>query len=181
MNQFFEWISNVLRGARFWIVVLPWERCVRVRFGRWTKVLGSGTHPRIPFFDEIRLVNNRLRIAPVPFATVSTKDGKTVSLAASIGFRIVDPLAAFLRFETPEVAVAVFVQSALARYVAGRKMDEIEIEAMTSSANEAVRAFAPGIEFEFVQVVDFAAARTFRLLQEQWRPGTSWETEPRRT
>lgn len=172
MNELFQWIVNLLKDARFWQIVLPWERAVRVRFGKWTVLWEPGIHLRVPFFDEVRVVNTRLLIAACPCQTVSTKDRIAVTVAALVAFRIVDPMEAIMRLRDPESCAASFAQAAMAQQIAGHDLSGITPETLEQAALEAVRKLGAGFEFESVRIVDFAAVRTIRLLQEQWRPHT---------
>ncbi len=46
-------IEYLLNIVKFWIVIQPWERGIRVRFGKNQKLLNGGVHFRIPFLDTI--------------------------------------------------------------------------------------------------------------------------------
>lgn len=172
MDQLFRWLAELFQGARFWLIVLPWERAVRIRLGKRTALLGPGCHLRLPFLDDVRIVNNRLRIAQVPCSTVSTKDGKTITLAATLGFRITDPLVAMLTLMQPEVSSAAFAQSVIAGFLLERRLEEVKLPELEAHALAAIAHFAPGMRVEFLRVVDFAVVKTFRLMQEGWRPST---------
>jgi regulator of protease activity HflC (stomatin/prohibitin superfamily) len=175
LNQFFQWLSELFQGVRVWTIVLPWERGLRVRLGRWTRLWEPGFHWRVPFVDHVRVINTRVRIASIPCVTVTTKDGKTVTVAGCVGFQIVDPYQALLTIQQPEDAAAALAMSALASYVLARDVDQLDIAELEGSALEVLRQ-APlrGFAFTFVKIVDFAIVRTFRLLQEQWRPNTGF-------
>lgn len=173
MNELVQWIVNLLQGARFWQVVLPWERAVRVRFGKRTKLWDAGFHWRIPYFDEIRVVNTRLRIASVPAQTVATRDGRALVVDVSVAFRITDPLAAMLRLQKPEDSCAGFAQVAVANYLKSRSYADIVLEDFERQvANEVAVLAGAGVEFDYVRVVEFAPIRTIRLIQDTWRPHT---------
>ena len=175
MNQLFQWLADLFQGARIWTTVLPWERGLRVRLGRWSRLLEPGLHWRIPFLDTVRLINTRLRIASVNCVTVTTRDGKTVTAAATVGFRITDPLKALLTIQQPEDAAAALAQASIAAYLIPRKYDALAIEEMENEVLATLRGSGlDGMAFEFVRVVDFAIVRTIRLLQEQWRPNTGF-------
>jgi regulator of protease activity HflC (stomatin/prohibitin superfamily) len=173
VSEFAKWIADFFKGVRCWVIVAPWEQAVRVRAGRWTRVLEAGVHPRIPVLDDVRVFNNRLRIASFPALTVTTKDGKTVTAAGLIGFRIVDPLRAMLAMREPETTCSGLAMGHAANYIAARRFDDIAVSDLEASTVAALPGQAPGCAFDFVKFVDFAAVKTFRLLQEQWRPGTS--------
>lgn len=51
---------------QWWIIVQPWEKGIRTRFGTNTKVLDAGCHFRIPFFDTVYVQESRLRVLHLP-------------------------------------------------------------------------------------------------------------------
>jgi regulator of protease activity HflC (stomatin/prohibitin superfamily) len=158
---------------RFWVVIQPWERAVRVRAGKHTATLCPGFHLRIPYLDEVTSYNNRLRVAAVPSQTLSTLDGKAVTVAGLIGFKIVDPLAVLLNLQSPESSCAAYAQTAIAKYIVGRHSKDIRIEDMQEAVMASIVGFGGGgLAYEFASIVDFAVVRTYRLLQESWRPQT---------
>jgi regulator of protease activity HflC (stomatin/prohibitin superfamily) len=173
VNQLFTWLADLFKGAKPWVIVLAWERGVRVRFGNRTTVLEPGLHWRIPFFDEIRTLNNRLRVAAFPCVTVSTRDGRAVTISGNVAFRITDPKAALLAMSEPGMMLAAVAQSVCARLIsAADSVQQLEAPALEASAVADLREFAAGkgIEVEFFRLVDFVVVRALRLLQEEWRP-----------
>jgi regulator of protease activity HflC (stomatin/prohibitin superfamily) len=154
------------------VIVLAWERGVLVRLGRNARILEPGFHWRIPYLDEVRTLNNRFRIACFPCATISTRDGKVMTCAGNVGFRIADPRAALLALSQPDDILAAMAQSAIAELVAERTAQDLTAAYIEARALASLRDFgaARGLEVEFVRLVDFAAVRAIRLLQGQWRP-----------
>lgn len=173
MQGILEWLTSIAQGVKFWAVICPWESGVRVRLGKHAAKLDSGWHWRIPLADSILIFNNRLRIAVVPAQTITTSDGRAVSVAGSVGFRIADPLRAMLALQQPELSAAALVQRTVAQYVAGRDLDEIAADELEACAKAELEVLADGLEIEYVKLTDFAIInRTFRLLGEEWRPST---------
>lgn len=173
MNQLFQWLVDTLKGVQFWFVVLPWERSVRVRLGRHVRVYEPGWHWRIPFIDQVRTFNNRLRVAAFPTLTVTTLDGKTITVAGLVGFRITDPLKAMLALQQPEETCAALAMGYLAELLSASRMDSTDAGRLAAAAVAHLDGNAPGITVDFVRLVDFAIVRTFRLLNDQWRPTTN--------
>lgn len=173
MNQFIQWLADTFRGARFWFVVLPWERAVRVRLGKHARLYEAGWHWRVPFIDDLRTFNNRLRLTSFPSLTVTSKDGKTVTAAGLVGFRITDPLRALMVLQQPEATAAGLAMGEIAKYLSEKPYAECSASEAASAAAGAIANEMPGITVDFVRLVDYASIRTFRLLQEQWRPGTN--------
>lgn len=173
MGEFFKWLAELVKGAQCWIIVQPWERAVRVRAGRTTVLLEGGLHFRIPYVDGVSVVNTRLRVAPMPSQTVTTKDGRTVTVGGQIAFRVSDPLAAMRALQNPENTVAAYAQAAISRFLSTVSSADLNLAAIEADATKELLHFAAkGLEIETVSVVDFAIVKTFRILQENWRPAT---------
>ena len=172
MNEFFAWLSRLFQGIRPYVIVLPWERAVRVRCGKWTKVTGPGLRFRLPYFDDYVIVNTRLRIIPTSAQTISTRDGKPVTIVAYVGFRIIDPMRAMMRLQNPDASCAAFAATVVSRYITEHDAAAIRIAEMERALVQALTEFSrEGFEFEFVSVVDYVIVRTYRLLSEQGRVG----------
>jgi hypothetical protein len=147
-----------------------------VRFGRWTKLWEPGFHLRIPFFDEVRVVNTRLNVATAPSQTLTTLDGRLLTVAAAVGFRIADPVKAMMLVRDPASVCAAIAQGEFAAYIAQRRLDEVRPMELELAVLSALSTFGgTAIVFEFIRLVDFAACRTIRLLQDSWRPNSGHE------
>lgn len=174
---FVQWLADLLQRVKLWAVVQPWEIGVRVRVGRFVTKLNPGFHWRLPFLDTVTIVNTRLRVVAFPALTVTTMCGKTMTVAGSVGLRIHDPFAAMMAVSHPEDTYSALVQGVAARYIATHRADEVSVAKFEHEVIEKLHASEiPGVTCEFVNVVDFAAVRTIRLLQEQWRPGTGYSS-----
>ena len=158
MNQFFSWISKAFGSWKFWVIVPPWEIGVRVRLGREASALEPGPHWRIPFIDEIILVNTRLRVTTIPPVTIQTEGEEPKTIKAVIGYRINDPLVAVKNFEHPAVAMQGYAQAELSKNLPPSEVEKaLEITFKGS-----------GLLVVFVQYVENVKVPTLRLLQESW-------------
>jgi hypothetical protein len=82
-----------------------------------------------------------------------------------------------LRLQNPEDCCSSFVQTEVAKFISTRKAADITLCELEEATTAGLATFgAGGFEFEFVRVVDYAVVRTFRLLQENWRPHTGGTT-----
>lgn len=165
MNSFFQWIADFFRGMKPWVMVMPWEKAIRIRFGKHVREFGAGMHFRFPHLDEYLIVNTRLRVTTTGTQTISTKDGKTVSASVSIGFLMENPLESFRKVAFPEPTVAAYAGTLLSKYISERVLADISIPDLTNTLLGELGTFG-GVHFEFVAVTDFVVAKTFRLLQE---------------
>lgn len=165
MNGFFTWLVEFIKQFRFLVCVLPWERGVRVRLGNRVQVWDPGWHIRLPFVDDVSLQSTRMRISGSGPNTISTKDGKILTLSTTVGFSIADPLAAMLRLVHPEMACASLASSVSAGVVAACNMADLKPSDIEAAVHASL-AKEPGYTVEFVRVTDFAFARTIRIIQE---------------
>lgn len=158
MNQLVEWLSRVFGSWKFWVVVPPWDVGVRVRLGKYAVELVPGFHFRVPFVDDVTLVNTRLRITTTPPVTIEGTEGRARVISAAIGYRISDPLVAMLAYEQPMNVLMAYAQAEVA---------------MRSTADKCLailrEVFCPhGIEVEFVRFVEDVDIPALRLLQNGW-------------
>lgn len=158
MNQLIEYLSRIFSSWRFWIVVPPWDVGVRVRLGKNAVALPPGLHWRIPFLDEISLVNTRLRIETTPPVCLpGTRPGHCRIAAATVCYRITDPLRAVLAFNQPGIALLALAQAVLAK-----NFDEA-----TALEQVIIAAKGTGIDVERLYFVENTLeVRAFRLFQQ---------------
>lgn len=171
MNSVIEWVTRFFQGIKPWITVLPWERAVRCRFGRFVKLFEPGFYLKIPIVDEYVTVNSRLRVTSTRVQTLTTRDNKIVTVVVSVGFKITDPLLAFRRFQSPEGIVAVVAATSVGEYVSSRNLPDITHNGIQEYVLSALKESAEGFEVEFIMVVDFAVVRTYRFLQDYMGQG----------
>lgn len=167
MSEFFTWLMNFIRQFKFLAIVLPWERAIRVRLGNRVLVWEPGWHIRLPFIDDVQVLNTRLRMADGGAQTLTTSDGHALTVSVTIGFSIVDPERAMLRMHHPEVSCGCLASSVVAELVSATSRAELRPAAIEAHVLEKLCAEA-GYNFEFVRVTDFAFARTYRLLNDNW-------------
>lgn len=157
MNQLIEYLTRLFSSWKFWIVIPPWDRGVRVRLGRNAKLLEPGLHFRVPALDDITLVNTRLRMCTTPTQTLPAHGSRTRCLSITVGYRIMDPRACMLAYSSPEPVVMAFIQARIAND--GGSFDQVVcLEDLRQHVRPA------GIEVEFAYTVEDVEVRTYRLL-----------------
>ena len=161
----------LLNSFKFWFLVNPWESAIRVRFGRWQKLLDGGLYFRIPYFDRIFIEENRLRIMPMPMQSVTTKDKKTLTVKCAVGYKISDVSKMYNTISQPESTITNLTMDAIASYLANNESvfnkDDLKDYVMQELAS-----MDYGVDFEYIKVVSICEVRTFRLIQDQ-----HWEDE----
>lgn len=87
VGQIFEFIQKLLV---WWVTIMPWEEGVFVRGGKRTRIIKAGIHFRIPFYDQVYVQTTRMRVVQGPLQTVTTMDGKTITIVMNMGYTIQD-------------------------------------------------------------------------------------------
>lgn len=176
IRELFRELGNLLR---WWVMVAPWEQAVRVRLGKHVRVLGAGVHLRIPFVDRVFRQTIRRRYATVPTQTVTTTDGRTVTVSGTIGYEIRDVGRLYNTLHHAQEALQSETQGRVARFISARAYDECRppvIEAHVLEAMDLGRYGMGGLEFF---ITDFAAPMTVRLIQgspRDWTDGDHLNT-----
>lgn len=180
MSGILEYLSRVLRGIAFWFVVLPWQQALRVRAGRYVRLLGGGIYLKIPVLDVVQIESVRRRSSMVPTQTLSTADGATVVVSAVIGYAIGDLEKLFRSLHHAEDTIAQSAQGIIAEEVLALARAEIEPAKLAGLVNRRmVDAFAPyGLVDVTLHITDFSFMRAIRLIQDRrWFHGRPLDTQ----
>lgn len=124
MNVVRDLIEFLKQLVAWWFIVEPWEQAVRVRFGKYVRLFHAGVHWRIPFFDKLYVQNTRRRVLSLDNQTVTTRDGKVLTLNGSIGYRIEDVLRLHQTLHDANDSVKQELIGVIARYVATHDFSE---------------------------------------------------------
>jgi hypothetical protein len=163
----------------WWVMVAPWEQAVRVRGGKRLMLLNAGLHLRVPIWDRIYQQSTRRRFSVPPPQTLTTKDGKSLTVCVTVGYSIADLLLLYQSLHHPEEAVQAEVMGAVARVVTGLRSDECRPAQIGAAATGVVDLHRFGLTDFEITVVSYAIVRTYRFITGEgftWRHGESLET-----
>jgi hypothetical protein len=179
MNQLVEAILRFLRNFKLWVVVSPWEQAVRVRLGKQVSVLDAGIHLRLPLADVVYVQSTRLRFTQTDRQTVTAKDGKTVSVVASIGYEIMDLEKLYRTVHHAEDTIRQMVRGSIAVYLSERYSAQVTAGDIARELSAMCDLSAFGLVTSEVIVTDLVIARTYRLIGDfgSYQSGTSLNTE----
>lgn len=163
-SEIFAWLSKVLT---WWIVVMPWEQAIRIRFGKNVKLLNEGFYFKIPFADIVYCQTIRLRMIGIPIQTVSSKDNHVLSIALGGGYHILDMLKMFNTCQHPEWVVKNIIMSAVSEKVSTTNLSELSPSIIEAFVRDKI---SEGTEYGLgkfqVNIIGYAATRTYRLIQD---------------
>lgn len=175
------WFSTIMQTMsqplRWWVVVAPWEQGVRIRLGKTAVVLNPGIHLRIPFLDRAYVQCTRLRIVTSRGHTVMTLDKKVVTIALATQFVIQDIKQLYSTISNPENTLVNCISSLAAEYLSKIHSDDLSYKALQAYVNDGMVDKDWGLSDISVSVIDFAFARTYRLIGNSYseRCGLNFE------
>lgn len=163
IKEFFEYIFNAIK---IWVIVQPWEQGIRVRAGKDTKLLNKGIYFRIPYLDSIYIQEVRLRMISLSIQTLTTKDGKTLTVNSSLGYSIENIEKLYDTLYHPEGTLSDMVMSEVSGYIFDNNLSDINPAKIEKYVLEKMKVEDYGIKFKYFRITNFAAVRTYRLIQD---------------
>ena len=153
-----EAIRSFLTSWKWWIVVAPWEIAIRVRLGKTATSLLPGFHFRIPFLDEIHIVNTRTRIVRTPVTTLASDNKNEAKIIkAVIGYKVTDPLLAITNYVFPEDVICGLAQ----QWMSQCTQEELAVQLNSKLSHN-------GVLVEFVSYCTDISAPTVRLIEDHY-------------
>jgi len=166
MDIFKSVLEYLTKMFQWWIMIQPWELGIRTRFGNRTKLLEPGTHFRIPFFDIIYVQTIRLRVVSLCPQTITTKDGKTLTISCAVGYSISDIMDLFNTLFHPEATIGYMVQGNIGGYIFSHDLSDCSPELIEKHVMNKLIEGNNGIKYEYIKVISYAVVRTYRLIQD---------------
>lgn len=179
MSSLREILAAVRSALTWWITVAPWEQAIRVRLGKRVSLLAAGVHLRIPVADRFYLQSVRSRVATLPAQTLTTQDGKALTVAVTVRYRIADLLKLYETLHHAEGTVANIVLGCVGEFVTGNNLSGCTPEALGREVAARANLAAYGLSDVAVTVMTFASVRTFRFITGEghaWGYGDQLET-----
>jgi len=167
MSSLFDFIRRFAEAFIWWTVIQPWEGAIRVRLGKQVKLLKGGVHFKIPYVDSIYRQTIRLRYCHVGVQTVTTRDGKTITLSSSIGYKIADIATLYNTMHHAEETIRQLAMSEIACYVQEHVLLECRPAIIEGVTSKSINLEKYGIATDGICIVNFAVVKTYRLISDQ--------------
>ncbi len=166
MNYIKDTLDYLSKLFQWWIIISPWEKGIRVRFGNRVKLLEAGIHFRIPFFDTIYMQTIRSRNVSLPVQTLTSKDGITLTINSVVSYSIIDIIKLYDTLYHPEMTIANIVMSKIAVYISDNNIKDCSPAKLNEEINKTLSNTDYGVKFENMNIVSYAIVKTYRLIQE---------------
>lgn len=165
------WLNTLIKHLgdllRWWVVIAPWEQAVRVRLGKRTKLLEGGIHLRIPKIDLVYKQSIRLRYCSIPTQTLTTRDGIAITTSGMAGFEIADIMRVYQTLHHPDAVVYGRAMSIISETVVNSTREDCTPSRVEMVVKESLQGYIEemGLRLVDLSITDFAAVKTFRLIQ----------------
>ena len=108
--------------------VNEYERGVKFRFGKFTKILNPGWNLILPVIESMKKVDIRTKAVDVPEQDAITKDNVSIRINAVLYYKIFDASKAIIAVENYKYAVAQLAQTTMRNAVGAVSLDELLAE-----------------------------------------------------
>ena len=164
MHWLGELFSKVGSLFNWFFVVVPWEQAIRVRMGKTITKLGPGVHFQVPFIDRVYIQNVRDRVAATTSQTLTTSDGKTITLCAAIRFSIEDIVPMYTLLHQASDTICMEVEGHFSDYIISHTDSECTPELVLVHVLSKTCLEQYGLKLTKVFLTDFAKVKTYRLI-----------------
>lgn len=164
--------SSMSRFLKWWIVVASWEQGLRVRLGKRTELLQPGIHLRIPFVDRIYIQSSRIRVVVVNNQSLSTKDGKVITLSLAIKYRVGNIVDLYEFTSMPQATLLFEAMRSTSSYISTNNIGCISQHSLDEAVNaDMAEQNFPGMRDVVVAVTGFCVSRCYRFMTgDTWLP-----------
>lgn len=171
LREIWDAISGLFK---WWFIVEPWDKALRVRIGKHVTVWGQGIHFRVPFLDQVYIQNRRRRIQHLSEQTLSTRDGKCITVCGSVGYTIDDILKLYKTLHHADTTIQLHAMQFITDYIVHRPLADVSSEGLVAHVLERLDLKQYGLGNEEFFLTTFVVVKTYRFITEgstQWGAG----------
>jgi regulator of protease activity HflC (stomatin/prohibitin superfamily) len=165
--EIFKEIWNQLSTLlKWWVIILPWESGIRIRFGKHIKLLAPGIHFRLPYLDSCYRQPIRLNFILLSPQTLTCKTGETITISINVGYLISDVLKVYNSVSELQSAIFGSVQGAISEFISKHDISECNPSLIESHCSTILSSKDWGVTIEELHITSYAIVKTFRLIQD---------------
>ena len=164
MNELIAFFRQFLGELRFWVIVAPWEQAIRVRCGRYAKVLLGGIYFKIPVLDTVVIQSIRLRVCNTARQTVMSQDGRSITFSGSIGYSIENIEIVYNTLHHAEDTIMQLVRNILAEDISTHISLECTLEDIIQRTATKLDLEKFGLGQVKLYITELTIAKTYRII-----------------
>ena len=163
IDGIFNWITKLFQ---WWVIVMPWEKGIRIRLGkRWT-LLSEGIYLKLPIIDRIYVQSTANRVIAGPVQTLTTLDGKTLTISVTIGYCIEDVQKLYQKVFHTELTITNMVLGQVSEFISTKTIYECNPKSIELFISEAIKMSDLGIGNVHAKITGYALVKTYRLISD---------------
>lgn len=166
-------LKSLIDLFRWFVTVAPWEAGLRVRLGNRVKVLEPGPYLKIPVIDRVFVQSTRLRFSAVPSQTLTTADGKALTVAGAIGYEIRDIRLLYDTLHHAEAAIESEAQGLISEFVVTHCLADCTPSVMQEEVVSSLQLEKYGLGGVKFIITTFVSVKTYRLITGEPRDYTT--------
>lgn len=179
MDQIIAFLREFIGIFKVWMIVMPWEQAVRVRFGKHTELLEAGCHLKLPFVDSYYVQSTRKRNSVTGRQTILMNDGmRNVIVTTVIGYAIADVLKLYSTLHHAEDTIRNMAMAEVVSAVCA--LDDLTPIKIEEYMTRYLNFGKYGLCDVDIRVVELSIARTYRIMGDYaqvFQNGTALHTE----
>ena len=166
-DKLLEQIIKFGKDTLPYFIIEEWNEAVLLRFGKFVKVLKSGIHFKIPFFDSVWETETITQSIDMNPQSITTADGKNIVVKAIIRFSVVDTKTYVTSIMKPHDVLVDTTQGMIREIIENtRWYDLVGIDKqLTTEVGKFMRRW--GIKVERVTLTDLAEIPSYRVIMNK--------------
>lgn len=145
---------------------MPWEKGIRIRLGkRWT-LLNEGIYLKLPIIDRIYVQSTANRVIAGPVQTLTTLDGKTLTISVTIGYCIEDVQKLYQKVFHTELTITNMVLGQVSEFIANNDFEKCKPRTIESFIKDEIKISDLGICNVSAKITGYALVKTYRLISD---------------
>jgi len=169
MEWFKEIFNQLWSLLKWWVIVQPWEQGLRIRLGKKVKLLDKGIHFRLPYFDSVYVQPIRLTYTNMAPQTLLTKDGRNLTIALIVGYKITDVFKLYNSVSEVEGFISGSVMGEVSDFICSNINENCKPDLISTHLRNKFKSMDFGLCVSEIKVTSFAEVKTYRLIQD-----TNW-------
>jgi regulator of protease activity HflC (stomatin/prohibitin superfamily) len=159
------------------VIIEQWNGAVQLRYGKFIKILSTGIHFKIPFFDSIIECPVITQSVNLPSQTLTTLDEQSIVLKSIIRYKVSN-VRTYLLGVMHANDVLIDTTQGIIRDVVETTTWEDLVDVNYQITNE-VKEFVVkwGIEVEAVTITDLGIVKSFRIFGDEGHKSTILPTD----
>lgn len=166
LDALIGWLKEIWSGLMPWAVVKEYSKGVKLRFGKFQKVLDPGFYWIIPFVDDVEACVHVTTTLDLPAQSVLTKDGESIVIKAVVKYSISDVEKFYCRVTDAIGALRDISMGSVYDVVKTMDWSELQEADLPALMTKEVRkqAFRWGMDVSRVTVTDLSKMKSIRLI-----------------